>query len=254
VINSTLVLEKIMNRMNAEIRLGFVAVIFCLVGQACSLVPVASVGEERTETRSVDLGDAASVKALIEMDAGKMTVGGGASQLMEASFRYNVDEWKPNVEYRVDGGQGDLLVNQPAGQGKVVTPDAINEWDIRMNDGVPLDIHIRTGAGENNLDLSTLDLSAVQVEIGAGATTLDLGGNWDHDLNGSITGGVGKLVVTLPSEMGVRVNVTTGLGSVSASGLTQDGDGYINSAYGSAPYTLTLDIETGVGSIELNVP
>jgi hypothetical protein len=36
--------------------------------------------------------------------------------------------------------------------------------------------------------------------------------------------------------------------------LVQDGDDYVNETYGSAPNTLYLDIQAGVGSINLLAP
>jgi hypothetical protein len=37
------------------------------------------------------------------------------------------------------------------------------------------------------------------------------------------------------------------------SGLTQEGDVYVNDAYGESEATLTLDIEGGIGGITLQV-
>jgi len=154
----------------------------------------------------------------------------------------------------VSGSQGELVVDQQGRQDALAGPNVVNEWDIRLSEGVPMDVEIHTGAGESNLDLSALDVSTLRVEIGAGKTDLDLSGNWDHDVNADITGGVGKLTVTLPAEIGVRVNAETGLGNVTTRGLTQQGGGYVNSAYGSGTYTLNLDVTAGVGAIELVVP
>jgi hypothetical protein len=235
-------------------KFGIAAWLLFLALAACSAIPRAAVGEVKTETQSVELGGASSANVTIEMSAGKLTVAGGADQLMQASFRYNVEDWQPQVAYNVSGSQGELVVDQQGRQDALVGPNVVNEWDIRLSEGVPMDVEIHTGAGESNLDLSTLDVSTIRVEIGAGETNLDLSGNWDHDVNGDISGGVGKLTVRLPAEIGVRVNAETGLGNVTTSGLTQQGGGYVNQAYGSAPYTLNLDITAGVGAIELVVP
>lgn len=237
----------------SENRLRIAVVLFCLVFSACNALQSVQVGETQTESQSVDLEAASSANVLIEMDAGRLAVSGGADKLMQASFRYNVEDWKPQVSYTVNGSQGELTIDQPSAQDRLVGSNVINEWDIHLSDGVPLDVEIHTGAGEANLDSSTLDLSSIRVEIGAGETNLDLTGSWDHDVNAVIKGGVGKLTVKLPSDMGVRVNAAAGLGNVTTSGLDQEGGRYVNQAYGNAPYTLTLEVQTGVGSIELDV-
>jgi len=57
------------------------------------------VGDLQTEFRSVKLGDAKTVRAEIHMGAGEMKLAGGARDLLEADFSYNVARRKPEVEY-----------------------------------------------------------------------------------------------------------------------------------------------------------
>jgi hypothetical protein len=82
-------------------------------------------------------------------------------------------------------------------------------------------------------------------------TDIDLNGNWQHDLPVSVSGGVGEITVNPPAEMGVRVNSDTALVSVTTSGLTKVDGGYVNDAYETALYTLTLELEAGICSVEL---
>jgi hypothetical protein len=221
----------------------------------CSLLNTTPVGDVRSDTQSVDLGSASAATVQIKFSAGKLKVEGGANSLMDATFRYNVADWKPKVNYGVNGSQGELVVSSQSENIKLpVGREVINEWTIQLKDAVPLDLEIQTGAGESNLNLSALDLSTLRVEVGAGATDLDLGGNWDHDVTAQVTGGVGELSLKLPGEMGVRVNMDKALVSVTATGLTKEGNGYVNQAFGTAPNTLTLDIQAGVGTIKLVAP
>jgi hypothetical protein len=236
-------------------RLGSALLALCLTVMGCSITRFASVGDMKTETRSVDLGAADTAGVRIEMDAGELQVAGGADQLMQASFRYNVAEWQPQVNYSINGSQGELAVDQQGDGNKLpVGREVINNWNIRLNEVVPLDVEIRTGAGQSELDLSSLELSALRVQTGAGTTSLDLGGSWDHDLTVAIEGGVGELSVKLPAEMGVRANMDTALVSVTANGLIKDENGYVNQALGTAPHTLTLNVQAGVGSVVLVTP
>ena len=72
-----------------------------------------SPGEMRRESKTVALGAAQSVQVTLNMKAGELKVGGGAINLMDADFTYNVPEWKPEVNYEVNGGVGNLEVEQP---------------------------------------------------------------------------------------------------------------------------------------------
>jgi hypothetical protein len=114
--------------------------------------------------------------------------------------------------------------------------ELVNEWEIRLSENVPMDLIIRTGAGNSQLDLGELDMT------------------WQHDVDVSIEGGVGELKVNLPAEMGVRVEMDTALVTVTVNGLTQAENGYVNEAFGAAPYTLTLNLQAGVGSVTLVAP
>jgi hypothetical protein len=94
---------------------------------------------------------------------------GGADSLMEVDFAYNVAAWQPQVNYEVVGDAGVLSVKQQGlGEG-VLTPDARNDWDLRLNDAVPIDLGVQMGGGVSNLD--SLTLSGLSIDMAAGATT-----------------------------------------------------------------------------------
>ena len=89
--------------------------------------------------------------------------------------------------------------------------------------------------------------------MGAGDVTLDMAGEWQNDLDAKISGGLGEITLKLPGAVGVKINIDTGIGEVNASGLTRDGDTYSNDAYGVSDVTLRIDIDGGVGQINLDV-
>ena len=225
---------------------------FGMIG--CGLLNTTRVSELKTETQSVDLGSANSASAQIEFPAGELKVEGGATSLMDASFRYNVSDWQPQVKYTENGAQGELLVSQQGDDQLPIGGGLVNEWTIQLANDVPVDLTILTGAGNAELNLGALDLASLNIQTGAGVTKVNLDGKWRHDLDVSIEGGVGKLTVNLPAEMGVRVDMETALVSVTANGLTKDENGYVNKAFGTAPYTLTLKLQAGVGSVVLVAP
>jgi CubicO group peptidase (beta-lactamase class C family) len=224
--------------------------ISALVLTACS--PRARVGALQTEFQSVELGDAEAVRVEIEFGAGDLTVTGGAEKLLEADFSYNVARLKPEVAYT----DGTLVVRQPEARGLPVLRDIDgfrNEWDLRLTDEAPMDLSVNVGAGTSDLQLKGLSLTRLDVTVGAGESTIDLSGDWERDLDISIDSGAGDIRVRLPQDVGARVEINAGVGSVEAPGLTKDGDVYTNAAYGAAEVTLQVTIEAGVGQISLEV-
>ena len=225
------------------------------VGIALVLAGCASgyrVGELRTESETVQLGGAEAVRVEIEIGAGDLEVAGGAQDLLQASFTYNVDKLEPSVEY----SDGELVVHQPEARG-VPALEGIagfrNEWVLRLNDGVPMDLNVTMGAGTSDLQLAGLALTSLNLDLGAGISTIDLTGDWASDLEAVIETGAADLTVRLPSDVGVRVEVEAGPTAVSAPGLTQDGNVYTNAAYGASDVNLRIAINAGIGVIKLEL-
>jgi hypothetical protein len=192
------------------------------------------------------------VRVELKFGAGDLKVTGGAEKLLEADFNYNVAELKPEVRYT----DGTLVLSQPDNEGM---PDLggitgfRNEWGLRLNDGVPMDLRVEMGAGAIELRLGSLSLTRLDITLGAGDSTIDLSGDWAGDLDVTIDAGAADLTVLLPSDVGARVEVDAGVGTVEASGLKQDGNIYTNAAYDESEMTLQVDIDAGVGQINLEL-
>ncbi len=238
--------------MRRSVVLFVAAVTMAIFVGACG-PPRVEVGELQTETRSVEPENAESVRANLRMALGELNLTGGADGLMEADFAYNVPDWRPQVSYEVVGDTGELNVEQQGlGEG-IPDRDARNEWDVSLNDAVPIDLGVQVGGGVSNLDLDSLTLTGLELDVGAGATTVDLTGDWERDLSAAVRGGAGEVTMLLPSQVGVRVNAGARLGRVNAEGLGRDGEAYVNDAYGNSEVTLQVDVSGGVGQINLKV-
>ena len=231
------------------------AVAAAVLAGACDAAPRrVEVGELRTETRSVEVEGADSVRANVRIALGELDVGGTAGdRLMDADFTYNVAAWQPRVDYEVVGNSGELTVQQQGlGEG-FPTTDVRNEWELRLNDAVPVDLAVQMGGGVGNLDLDSLALTGLNLDVGAGATRVDLSGDWGQDVSAVVRGGAGEVTMMLPSRMGVRVNAGTRLGRINAEGLRKEGEAFVNDAYGDSDATLEVDITGGAGLINLQV-
>jgi hypothetical protein len=239
-------------------RLAFLVALLlvaAVLAGACGMQPggTPEVGKLQRESKSVDPKDAQSVRAQLKMGAGELNLTGGADKLMEGDFSYNVADWKPEVSYDVSGDEGELVVRQGGSKDSNLTGEARNEWDIRLNDELPTDLVVQLGAGESDLDLDSLTLTGLKLQMGAGKTTVDLTGDYTQSFKSSIQGGVGEATVELPSGVGVKAKAQGGLGKINAEGLKRVGDAYVNDAYGESDVTLNVNVQGGVGEINLKV-
>src|SRR5512147_912715 len=210
--------------MNTKHLLINVLLLAALLLASCSSDDV-RVGELRTESKTVELGDAGSVDVNITIGAGDLKVTGGAKKLLEAEFTYNVAKLKPEVEFT----DGTLVLQHPDVRGYRTLQDIRdfrNEWDLRLNNDVPMNLSLEMGAGTSDLQLAGLSLTGLDVKLGAGKSTVDLSGGWTRDLNVNVEAGAANIRLRLPKDVGVRVQVEAGPHTIETSGLTQDGNIY----------------------------
>jgi hypothetical protein len=223
----------------------------CLVaaGGISACVPV---GDMQQETRSFPLDNVDSASIELDIGAGEVVVQGGTDELFEGLFSFNVEKWKPKLDYEVRGGRATVTVSQETVKG-IPVGNSRNRWDISLNETIPLDINVDFGAGEGKLDLKGLIIRSLEINMGVGDLTVDLSGRHEQDFDVVIDGGVGSVKVYIPQDVGVRVSVDKGIGSVNVRGLKKRGDVYTNEAYQASNVTIDIDIDAGVGSIDLHL-
>jgi hypothetical protein len=209
-----------------------------------------AVGDLVEETETVELGEAESVELDLDIGAGELKVQGGAKELMEGYFVYNIERWKPEILYSVAGNRGKLKVKQGECCGMAIGKTR-NKWNISVSNDVPLDIKVDFGAGEGNLDLRGLILNSLEIDMGVGELKVDISGEQKKSLDVSVDGGVGSATIYVPVDVGVRVEVDGGIGSVNARGMIKKRGAYTNDAYGKTDVTIDVDIDAGIGSIDL---
>lgn len=216
-----------------------------------------TVGPMQTSTQMVEAADASSAHVELMLGAGELRLSAlppsaGANDLAGVAFTYNIDSWQPTVDYNVNQGAGKLVIAQP--KTTAVLPQQIRyEWDAKLNQAIPLDLKLDMGADKAVLDLRGLTLNAVDIAAGAGELQMDLSGAWVQSVAINIEGGVGKVTLRLPKDVGMRIEATAGLGRVNANGLSKDGDIYVNAAYGTSAVVLTITVEAGVGEVNLEL-
>lgn len=204
------------------------------------------LGPTQYDSRSIERDNSEEVTVRLEMGAGNLKVGTGTSKLAQAYFTYNVPSWKPIVDYSA----GNLTIRQP-GQTHSHLGNTKYEWDIRLGRQIPLNLRVNFGAGEGQLDLGSLDLRSVEVHMGVGKMNVDLRGDPQHDYSVNINGGVGEATVHLPVKAGVYATARGGIGEISVRGMQKMGDHWVNEAYDTAKVKVRVDVNGGIGRIEL---
>ena len=211
---------------------------------------IRTLPEARVERRTVQKKSADMVSAEIRIGVGSLKMQGGAKDLLEAVFTNNVNGWKPDVRYDESSFRGRLEVQDSLRSG---SGSYTNDWDLSLNNSVPLDLKIAMGVGSNRLDLSQLALRSLRIDVGVGEAVVNLSGAYKHDVNVEIHGGVGAAEVRLPAGIGVKADAKGGIGGISARNPREKDGAYYNEAWGKSAVRMTVEVRGGVGEIRLSV-
>jgi hypothetical protein len=225
------------------------ALVACVCLTGCDLGNIgADAGPMVTDSRSVNQGGAKSVAVEMDMSVGDLKLTGGASDLMNADFRYNVPGWKPDVQYGVSGTQGKLVVRQPSLSGMSFNHTQ-NHWDVRLRDVLPMDLKVRCETGSSNLVLNGLALNSLTVNAQTGDASVNLSSRYARLRTVAIATETGRCAVEMtgdyPSLDSLRITGETGDVTANLAGSwTKNADIEIGSETGSV--TVTLPKEVGV--------
>jgi hypothetical protein len=211
------------------------------------LVGCARAGELRTERRSVELEGAESVSTDLSMNVGNMVVEGGAQNLLDATFDYNVPEWKPEVSYGGLGGEKELTISQPDVSGPTFG-SVRNDWKILLNEEVPMELSASNSSGDGEFDLERTSLRSFSVEASSGDIAADVGGEQPllEELTvDSSSGDVGlDLTGVYSSPVGLEVDLSSGDLTMDLSGGSweENLEGDVSLSSGTATITLPRDV------------
>lgn len=126
-------------------------------------------------------------------------------------------------------------------------------WDVTLTPSIPLNLDLHGGAGRSQFDLSSLQITGLNVSTGAGETTILLP---KGQYAARYSGGVGQSNLNLPSGADVDLNVSSGAGEINldiADGAVvkariSGGVGQTNIRV-APDAAVRLEARTGIGSI-----
>ena len=197
----------------------------------------------------VDLDKSEVTRVNLTIGAGELKVSGGAAKKLEADFEYS-EALKPTLEHR-EGTTSEITISQSGGTGFSLGNNR-SRWDLRFNDEAPLDLNAKLGAGQADMNLSSLNLRNVNVDIGVGEVSVDLRGTPKRSYSVRINGGVGQANVRLPRSVGISASAAGGIGEVKVDGLEKKGDRWINPGHENDAVQITVDAKGGVGEIHIS--
>lgn len=232
-----------------------VVVVLAVLAAALWWIGVAPGGGQAIagETITQSLDGAARAQVSLELGAGELRL--KAMDSRDELIRGQVNHGRFGGTLVNQSRNGDLLYYQLRNRGSQVlfTTSNVNPswlWDLQLTSAVPVDLHSSMGAGQMVLDLSQLQISALESSIGAGEIQVTLSD--ESDFSGKVQGAVGSIVIKVPENAGVRIDANTLLVTVNTPpGYSQGSGRYTSPGYENADVQIELEIGLVIGSVTI---
>ncbi|OGO25108.1 MAG: hypothetical protein A2W33_06595 [Chloroflexi bacterium RBG_16_52_11] len=204
----------------------------------------------KSEHVVIPLEGAQSARLRFQHGAGRIILSSSASSanLMEGDFGGGLDVSKRQ--------SGSLLEVKMKMSGSIFpfdwSPGQSLDWVFGLNQDIPLTLELETGASDNTLDLTALQVSEITLKSGASSTKLTLPANAGRT-RVSIEAGAASVKITVPEGVAARIRSKGGLSSINVNQqrFIKSGDLYQSVDYDTARNQADIDVQMGVGSVEV---
>jgi hypothetical protein len=207
------------------------------------------------EHRSIDLQGAERAEVRIKHGAGRLQVDSSAAPgtLLSGSFRGGLHSTvqasgsELQVQLKPEAGTFPGLFmpwNWTSGEGL--------SWQVGFNPDVELILNLETGAGETHLNLGDLRVRELNLKTGASASEIYMP-RAAGQTRARIEAGAAAVEVHIPEGVAARIRAQGGLASVEVNQdrFIRENDLYQSPGYQEAEHRVELDIEAGLGAIEV---
>jgi len=203
----------------------------------------------------IPLEGAGRARVRIHHGAGRLqvTAGTGLDELASGTFGGGLD-----YRARRDGEVLDVDM-RPASRGFPFFvmpwnwgPRGALDWSFGLNDEIPLSLEFETGASDTRLDLAGLRVTELRLQTGASATDVTLPANAGQT-RAEIRAGAASVTIRVPPGVAARIRAGGGLAAVNVdrNRFPRVGGVYQSPDYDAAPNKVDVDVEAGVGSIDI---
>lgn len=205
-----------------------------------------------TEHANVPLEGASQAHLRLRHGAGRLKLGAGAEpgDLLDGDFDGGIE-----VSSRRSGDALDVTISPKTQWATPFSwgPNNSLNWTMNIARDLPLSLEMETGANEARVDLSELLVTELRLSSGASSTEITMPAH-AGSTRAKISTGAASVVVRIPEGVAGRIHASGGLASISVDGkrFLRNAGVYESADYSTAANKLDLDIETGVGSVEVS--
>jgi hypothetical protein len=207
-------------------------------------------GSSEMEHAVVRLEGASRARVRVQHGAGRLVFGAGGSPdaLLEGDFGGGVV-----VDPRRSGDTLEATLKTATQLFPFMwAPGTGLNWNVSLNRDIPLELKLEVGACETRLDLSDLKVTDLRVESGASSTEVTLPANAGAT-RARFQTGAASVRIQVPPGVAAHIRTSGALSStrIDEARFPRLGEAYQSPDYGTAANRADIEIEMGVGSVEV---
>ena len=206
-------------------------------------------GKNTEEQVQVPLENAREAIITLHHGAGRLLVGAGAKPEILLNGEI-VGSFQKEVSRSGEKAFVELKMSEEAWFGSRFHEGL--DWNLVLNEEIPLSLQIKGGASEIRLNLTNLKVNDLDLQTGANSTVIRLPENAGHT-RVRVSTGVSSLKINVPEGVGARIATQGGITSIHVDSRKFPKRGNIYESVDFDKYANKIDmkLESGVGSVEV---
>ena len=212
-----------------------VAIIALAFAYLISGVTPAAIGA--SYTINVPRASASELNLTVNYGAGTFALTGGGSDLVA------VRSSQEDVTRRVDQNGSFAAVTLSSERPDFMWMGPDRRWDVQLPSDVRAGMTLNLGAGDFDVDLTTVQLTRATINAGASDLTVRLPAKVTGDVRMTISAGASDVKLHVPQGLAYRVTYS-GV-AMSATGPTE------SAGYATAPDRVTINVSAAAGSLSI---
>lgn len=195
-----------------------------------------------------------SIELEQEIENGELDLNIGATsfEIGEESKEYAVFKHNGQFNHKITESNNtkSLFIENKKG---INYKDRSSNLFVGLNNNIPWNIDIDSGASKGNLDFKNIIVEELDVDIGAESLKITLG-NKSSNTNIDIDAGASSIDINIPNNSGVKIRIDGALNSTNFKdlNLVEEGKYLITEGFDDSPNKFYIDVDMGVGSFNIN--
>ena len=192
-------------------------------------------------------------KAKISLDLGaiKVNVSGSTDKLVAGNYESNLS--KVNISESTEGDTIGYALRSENNFPGFEHGRTVNSMNLQLTNLIPIDLSLKAGASNIDLDLRQQKISSLAIDSGATSINLTLGSEVENGAKVSMSTGASKFVIKIPKEIGANIKIDAPVSSNNFNKLKQiNKNEFQTDNFDSAGKKIYFDIKAGASSFDFS--